>query len=678
MDIYPISPSDPQQMQAYDLIANTNTSFFLTGQGGTGKTNLLRYAQQNVDKNILTIAFTGVAALLAGGVTAHSFFGFKTDVLEEGYIGRLRQENLAILENVDTVIIDEVSMMRCDTIDAIDRTMRCFLRSNLPFAGKQMVFVGDMFQLEPIVSSGGEHECLKDMYGCEHMYFFKAKVFQRMRIPRIELTRIYRQNDARFLQLLNGIRYNTCSEEDMTLLNSCVRTVPKDDGPIITLTATRKKADAINMKRLAEIDGTEYTYNGEVTGNFEKKKMPVDEVIRLKVGAQVMFLRNDSCCPRRYVNGSLATITSLSENCIEARLEDGSTVTIGKVVWEAKEPEYNRESKKMTYKVVGSYAQYPIKLAWAITIHKVQGNTFNKVIVDPGSYMFACGQMYVAISRVRSLDGLYLTCPITKRHISTSAEVIEYAKCFNDEELIERELACGKALFEAERSKDEDAIAAALFDLVLRYTVQGDYKEAVVIAGRFFDNVICDEPLLGRVDSLPDDLLTQKGLAATFLKSMLCLYGNRYAEALTYIDEVLCQHKCAHALFIKSRCLTLLERFQEADNVHEQLCEYFDADSPDAKMLYNIALVNELYTHDPGVGLMQALLKAHPRYRPAVKAMHIFLHRRGIELTSEEECQKFVKLFNSELDEEKFMKSLENIDLPFPQITALLSKIKCE
>ena len=276
-----IDTQNQQQVMAYELIANTNSSFFLTGRAGTGKTTFLHNVQKMVDKQFIVLAPTGVAAILAGGDTIHSFFGLPMDVCTPGTMGKMSEARILTLIHADTIIIDEVSMVRCDIIDAIDYTMRKTLRSTLPFGGKQVIFVGDMFQLPPVLKSGTEHDMMVDLYHTEDCFFYKADVFRRMRLVKIEFQKVYRQEDEDFLRILESVRLNKTTPEILMHLNERVCQPTKEDGMVITLASLNRTADVINQKHLAEIESDEYTYEGSVTGKYEEKRFPVDLKLKL-------------------------------------------------------------------------------------------------------------------------------------------------------------------------------------------------------------------------------------------------------------------------------------------------------------------------------------------------------------------------------------------------------------
>lgn len=652
-----IDQENKQQMLAYELIANTNSSFFLTGRAGTGKTTFLRNVQKMVDKQFITLAPTGVAAILAGGDTIHSFFGLPMDVCTPGTMGKMNEARILTLIHTDTIIIDEVSMVRCDVIDAIDYTMRKTLRSSLPFGGKQVIFVGDMFQLPPVVKKGTDREMMYDLYHADDCFFYKADVIKRMRLVKIEFQKVYRQEDEEFLRILENVRLNKATPENLMHLNERVCMPTKNDGAVITLASLNKTADAINQKRLAEIDSEEFTYEGTVTGKFEEKRFPVDLTLKLKVGALVMFTRNDQ--QRRWANGTIGTVTKLTKDEIQVTTEAGNTYVVPNCSWESFSYEYDKETRKMKKEQVGTFTQYPLRLAWAITVHKSQGMTFDKLYLDLSRGMFAAGQLYVALSRVRSLGGLFLSHRIIPQYAHTSREVLAYASGYNDEQVINSEIESGKAVYELMHRNDYDEAAKQYLLLVHKKCVEGDIKEAMQQAKRFLDTVICDEDLFGCIDDIPEVLMSSGHWAPRFLTALLCLYAGRYEQALDAIDSVLAQHQCQEALYVKSRCLAKLERYEEADAVNVLMGDVFDMSTPDAKVLYMIAMLNEMHIGDPGLNLMQELIKARPKYDKGIVSLRYLMKRKGLVLVkTSDDPRELVDDFNSDIANEEFAQKL--------------------
>ena len=651
-----IDTKNKQQMQAYDLIANTNSSFFLTGRAGTGKTTFLRNVQKMVDKQFITLAPTGVAAILAGGDTIHSFFGLPMDVCTPGTMGKMSEARILTLIHTDTIIIDEVSMVRCDIIDAIDYTMRKTLRSSLPFGGKQVIFVGDMFQLPPVLKKGVESDLMHDLYHADDCFFYKADVIKRMRMVKIEFQKVYRQEDEAFLKILESIRLNKTTPEILMHLNERVCQPTKEDGTVITLASLNRTADDINQKKLAEIDAEEYTYEGTVTGKFEEKRFPVDLMLKLKVGAQVMFTRNDP--KKRWVNGTIGTVSKLAKDEIQVTT-DGATHVVPNCSWESYSYEYDKEERKMKKELMGTFTQYPLRLAWAITVHKSQGMTFDKLYLDLSRGMFAAGQLYVALSRVRSLGGLYLSRTIIPQYAHTSREVLAYASSYNDEKIINSEIESGKAVYKLLAHHDYDEAGKQYLMLVQKKAADGDIKEAIQQAKRFLDTIICDEELFGCIDNVPAELMTSDHWASKFLVALLSLYARKYEQALEYTDSVLAQHQCQEALYVKSRCLAKLERYEEADAVNVLMGDVFDMSTPDTKVLYMIAMLNELHIGDPGLNLMQQLIKARPKYDKGILSLRYLMKRKGLVLVkTSDEPRELVDNFNADITDEEFAQKL--------------------
>ena len=670
-----IDTQNQQQVLAYELIANTNSSFFLTGRAGTGKTTFLRNVQKMVDKQFITLAPTGVAAILAGGDTIHSFFGLPMEVCTPGTCGKLNEARILTLLHADTIIIDEVSMVRCDIVDAIDYTLRRALRTTQPFGGKQIIFVGDMFQLPPVVRQGAERELLHDIYQTDDFFFYKADAIKRMRLVKIEFQKVYRQDDdQQFLHILENVRMNKVTPENIMHLNQRVKQPTPDDGMVITLASLNKTADGINQQRLAEIDAEEFTYEGTIAGKFDDKKLPVELNLRLKVGAQVMFTRNDQ--QKRWANGTLAKVVKLTKDEIHVELSNGDQHVVPCTSWDSVSYEYDREARKLKKEVTGTFTQYPLKLAWAITIHKSQGMTFDKMSLDLSRGIFAAGQLYVALSRVRSLDGLFLSKDVIPQYAHTSREIIAYASGYNDEQVINNEIESGKAVCQLLNHHDYDEAAKQYLMLVQKKAAAGDIKEAMQQAKRFLDTVICDEELYGCVEEIPEELKGVDHWASKFLVALLSLYAGEYEQALEYIDMVLAQHQCQEALYVRSRCLAKLERYQEADAVNVLIGDVFDMSTPDTKVLYMVAMLNELHIGDPGLNLMQQLIAVKPQYKKGILSLRYLMKRKGLVLAAtSDEPHELLNDFNSDMNNDEFAEKLSKAYEKAPKAVSYLRRV---
>jgi uncharacterized protein YpbB len=446
--------------QVIQFINQTNQSIFLTGKAGTGKTTLLKKIIQTTHKNTAVVAPTGIAALNAGGVTIHSmfqlpfggfipdknspsFFNSNTKFENPNTIGRgFRMSGVkkSVIQKLELLIIDEVSMLRADVLDAMDSMMRKVRKINEPFGRVQVLFIGDLLQLPPIVKNE-EWDVLKNYY--PGIFFFHAKVIQQKQPLYIELTHIYRQSDPAFIHVLNNLRNNQCTSEDLQIMGAFVK--PDFDTKInpgyITLTTHNHKADAINEKELTDLNGKIYEYYPEIVDDFPEKIYPVDPVLKLKVGAQIMFLKNDPSPEKLFFNGKMGIVKSLAKESVAVHfVEENKTIEVEKYEWQNIQYKVDESTKEIKEEVLGTFVHYPIKLAWAITVHKSQGLTFDKAILDV-SHVFAPGQAYVALSRLRSLDGLVLLNQIQLNGISNDQNVVAYANSKLPEDEIEKHLS---------------------------------------------------------------------------------------------------------------------------------------------------------------------------------------------------------------------------------------------
>lgn len=408
-----------------ELLENKeNKSVFITGRAGTGKSTLLRLFRTTTKKKVVVLAPTGLAALNVNGQTIHSFFGFPPKMLQKKDIRSRRNKKL--YKKIDAIIIDEISMVRADMLDNIDYFMRLNGRnSSLPFGGAQMIFFGDLFQLPPVVTRD-DYAVLK-MQGYEHPYFFSAIVFREMELELVELNKVYRQEQRFFLQLLDAVRTNQMDYDVLEDLN--VRHIPTvlADSGYITLSSRNSIVNEINSNRLKRLNTKEFTYLGSVSGKFSERVFPTSIALTLKEGSQVMFVKNDP--RRRFVNGTIGRVKELHFNKIFVVIEkEGTTKTIEveQAEWEIKKYKADETTDKIETESIGSFKQYPLKLAWAITIHKAQGKTFDKIIIDLGRGAFEHGQTYVALSRCTTLEGIILKHPLKFKDVIIDDAVVEF------------------------------------------------------------------------------------------------------------------------------------------------------------------------------------------------------------------------------------------------------------
>lgn len=420
---------NPTFSQALKLMENTNQSIFITGRAGTGKSTLLKHFRLTTKKKAVFLAPTGVAALNVEGQTIHSFFLIRPGITlkEAKREGRQARHN-ELYREVETIVIDEISMVRADLFDAIDVFLKAVMNSKEPFGGKQIVMIGDLYQLPPVVRDD-EAEALSKVY--KTPYFFSAKVMKEIfedgkGLAFVELTKIYRQSDKRFIDILNAVRNCSANHEHLKILNSrcvCLEDEEVIDEAII-LTTTNNLADRINFSRLAALPSKAKMYKAEAQGRFQDKDAPTDGVLNLKLNARVMFLNNDSL--DRWVNGSLGTVKRLDERQIVVELDNGEIVEVEAYTWNLFRFAYDDKTRCLEREKIGSFTQIPLRLAWAVTIHKSQGKTFDRVAIDLGYGTFASGQAYVALSRCRSLEGIFLRTPLQPRHLIPDERVVKF------------------------------------------------------------------------------------------------------------------------------------------------------------------------------------------------------------------------------------------------------------
>ena len=431
---------------AHEVVNHTSCNLFLTGKAGTGKTTFLKYICGHTNKNAVVVAPTGVAAINAGGVTIHSFFQlpllhfipeYKTDEGNLNFVNRyslfrgmrLSSTKIDLLNELELLIIDEVSMVRADLLDMMDESLRHFRNSKKPFGGVQVLFIGDMFQLPPVIKET-EWNTLSKYYSSP--FFFSANVLKNSPMLFLELKKIYRQSEEKFIRILNNIRNNNCSKEDFYELNQRYSASANAKKKGITLVTHNYMADRINQEELQKLKSSLHKFTAEVEGIFSESSFPCETELHLKAGAQVMFIKNDSSGEKKYYNGKLATIKSIDEEEIIVELSESNEIfPLEKEKWKNIHYKLNKETGKIEEEEIGSFTQYPVRLAWAVTIHKSQGLTFDELTIDAGK-SFAAGQVYVALSRCRTLEGITLLSPIHSSHIITDKQIIEFSKGENN------------------------------------------------------------------------------------------------------------------------------------------------------------------------------------------------------------------------------------------------------
>ncbi|MCC8119951.1 MAG: AAA family ATPase [Bacteroidales bacterium] len=454
IDISKIDTDSAEFQNALTLLTFTHQSVFLTGKAGTGKSTFLQYLTHTTKKKYVILAPTGIAAVNAGGQTLHSFFKlpFKPMLPDDPEVKDTRRlkermkynaDKIKLLRSLDLIIIDEVSMVRADTIDFIDRLLKIYCGNKRePFGGKQLLLVGDLFQLEPVIT-GDVRDVLNYHYR-DGQFFFNAHAFDQLSVVPIELCKVYRQSDSSFIELLDRIRIGAPTMLDLDRINArAVGLTQGSDDFTMTLATRRDTVDEINQSRLNALRTQQRTYEGIIMGEFPESSLPTERELILKIDAQVVFVKND--ITRRWVNGTIGKVVDYGDEDITIQLEDGTKHAVTQEVWENVKYEYDEEKHEVKEIVLGTFKQYPIKLAWALTIHKSQGLTFDKVIIDMGSGAFSGGQSYVALSRCRSLEGIKMRSKIYARDVFVNQRILQFSQQFNNDQLIQSALEYAKA-----------------------------------------------------------------------------------------------------------------------------------------------------------------------------------------------------------------------------------------
>lgn len=575
-----LDSSNIEQATLLDLLENTDQSIFLTGKAGTGKSTLLRYIKKHTAKKYVALASTGIAALNIGGQTIHSFFKLPFRPLpwcDELFLGQranlyatfaYSKAHRTLLREIDLIIIDEVSMVRADVIDAIDRILRIYRnREHLPFGGVQMLFVGDLYQLEP-VTKPDERDVLGRFY--RSMFFFSAEVFKYAPLTTIELKKVYRQRENDFVDILDRARVGAITREDLERLNQRVSAESNDlDAKEVSLIlgTKRQQVARINSERLAQLPTELIELKGRVHDEFPEQILPVQETLYLKVGAQVMFVINDR--EKRWVNGSLGIVEAYEENNNQVMVRVSETGQLCAVVmnkWENIRYRYDEKKEKVLEEVIGYFVQYPLSLAWAVTVHKSQGLTFERMTVDFRDGVFASGQAYVALSRCVSLDGLTLRTPLSYRNFIVRPEIVQFYSKANSPQDIQRArmVSDGNRMYvdaaQAWRAGDYLRAIETLKTAVLQNNQLSNPSILRLICQKLITVMLQKEQIVRLSEDLQDskEKLSQMALEHVSLgEECLTEHADHEAALSCFQKAIDLDSKCLPALIGKGRCLAL-------------------------------------------------------------------------------------------------------------------------
>ncbi len=666
---------------AWNMIQKTHRSVFLTGKAGTGKSTFLRYICAHTEKKHVVLAPTGIAAVNVQGQTLHSFFKipFKPLLPDDPEFSprrinktlRYSKDKIKLIKNLELIIIDEISMVRADVIDFIDKVLRYYTQNQRePFGGKQLLFVGDIFQLEPVVTRD-MREILKRYY--KQFFFFNAQVFEDLGLVPIELRKIYRQNDDDFIRMLDRVRVNRATAEDIRLINSRVNedAGEPDDKFVITLATRRDTVDSINDEHMRALKSKEYQFDGKIEGNYPDNDLPTLKELTLKTDAQVIFIRNDR--EGRWFNGTIGKVSALGDDAVVVTLEDGSEYSLEQETWENIQYTYNEKEKKVEENVLGTFTQYPIKPAWALTVHKSQGLTFNNIVIDFAGGAFSSGQTYVALSRCRSLEGITLLKPLSERDVIVNSGIVEFSKRFNDQRQIDeainqerayRLLRKANLTFRAhDFSSSVDALTEAnkIVDISSKPAILRLIKTKLYELGAVRKEIARRDEVIERQDKM----LKELALEYVAMGDDTMGYGQladeptvAYGKKAPKLDEVALKAgmanyekalriypKCTEAMMGKAR---LWERIGETDKAERTLKEAIAADKKNCDIRLELAWLYERERDIPAAikELKRAEKCDKTRYEPHERMARIYT-RIGLENLAEEHEEKAKRLKNT-------------------------------
>lgn len=645
--------------------SDSNKSIVLTGSAGCGKTTILKYCVQNGKRNVVKSAFTGAAARNIDGRTLNSLFQLPFGVITPATDLKCTHTMQECIERMDCLVIDEVFSCPAYILDAVDKIMRNARKDNRPMGGVRCVLMGDPKQLAPVANSRDpeERKAIIDMYGEGMPYVWKSRVWKELNPFNIHLTKIHRQADAEFQQILERASIGSNTEADIARLNQCVR--PAFNDKAVTITPYNKAADVINDNEMAKLGTPEFIFEGTTSGNYPYKDadLPAPKELKLKVGCRVMATRN--CKLHGFYNASLGTVTKLTDKEVFVKFDHKTSETnVPRMVWESKENHYNPETKQMDSRITGTYTQFPLRIGYAISIHKSQGQTYTAVNIDTTRRFFCDGMGYVALSRCRSLEGITFNHPLDRSYIRQSFEVLKYLKDSQLTDNLDAELEAFSAI---------DGAA-----------YRGDYDNACKEGVRFVRNAIADgkihfaAELIRKIYGvmIADDLSgTMKGVIGvsgneldTLLVNAFCsVYSGRYNDAIRYANNILCIATMPEALYIKARAEYLIKAYVACDQTNSGILNggsYASLYDPfnDCKALF-LAGITGRELGDSNLALWQRIIKLRPKYLRAYIELRKDMLKAGLSLPQGEDLPTIIIKWNdASISEDVFAKELESLD----------------
>lgn len=657
------TPAEQAFIKCYN--ADFNKSIVLTGSAGCGKSTILRYCVQNGNRNVVMSAFTGAAARNIDGKTLNSLFQLPFGIITPATELKCTHGMQERIEKMDCLVIDEIFSCPAYILDAVDKIMRYARKDNRPMGGVRCVLMGDPKQLGPVANSRApeDRKAIVDMYGEGMPYVWKSRVWKELNPFHIHLTKIHRQADAEFQQILERASIGRNTEADIARLNQCVR--PTFNDKAVTITPFNKAADIINENEMAKLSTPEFSYEGTTSGDypFKDADLPAPKELKLKVGCRVMATRNSS--QNGFFNASLGTVTRLTDKEVFVKFDDNTSETnVPRMVWESTENHYNPETKKMETKITGTYTQFPLRIGYAISIHKSQGQTYTAVNIDTTRRFFCDGMGYVALSRCRSLDGITFNHPLDRSYIRQSLEVLQYMKDSQLTEDLDAELEAISAIDGAANKGDYDCACREGVRFVRNAIADGKIQFAAELIRKIYGVMIADD-----LSGVMEGFLNVSGndVDTLLVNAFSAVYSGRYNDAFRYADSILSTATLPEALYIKARAQYLSKAYVAADQTNTELINggsyavIYDSRN-DCKALFLASLTNR-EIGDFCLAFWQQVIRLRPKYLRTYIELRKDMLNAGLSLPQgDEESSIITKWNDAGLNAEEFKNILDSLE----------------